>query len=175
VLSVSVDGDRLWIGTKRGLSRYNISANNWTTFTQYGDSEDELDMVTPRVERAVKRGSFGAKVSRPAHRDVEIAEINSDPPGRDEEDLNGEWVRIINITDSTVDMTGFTLSDYAGHVYQFGELLLPGGSAVMVFTGSGADTPTSLYWESKTPVWNNRGDTAYLKYANGELVDVYSY
>jgi ligand-binding sensor domain-containing protein len=182
VLSVSVDGDRLWIGTKRGLSRYNISTNNWTTFTQYDDSEDELDMVTPRVERVVKRGRVGAKVSRPAHRDVEIAEMNSDPQGRDEEDLNGEWVRIINTTDGPVDMNGFTLSDYAGHVYKFGELLLPGGSAVTVFTGSGADTPTSLYWGSKTPIWNNRGDTAYLRDANAYLrdandglVDVYSY
>ena len=195
VLSVSVDENskpgaqasgpsHIWIGTRRGLSRFDIAANNWTTFTEYSDSEDELDMVTPRraqvsnlpaARKTVNQKRIGDKVSRPAHRDVEIAEINSNPPGRDEETLNGEWVKIANTTDAPVDMTGFTLSDYAGHVYKFGERILPGGSAVTVFTGSGTDTPSSLYWGSKTPIWNNRGDTAYLRDADGELVDVYSY
>ncbi len=175
VLSVSVDGNKIWIGTQSGLSRYDVGADNWTTYTQYGDSEDELDMVTPQAKKVVKRGRVGVEVSRPAHRNAEIAEISSDPPGRDEEDLNGEWVKIVSTTDAAVDMAGFTLSDYAGHEYKFGELLLPGRSAVTVFTGSGTDTPSSLYWGSKTPIWNNRGDTVYLKDADSELVDVYSY
>jgi len=175
VLSVSVDGDCIWIGTLRGLSRYDVIENNWTTYTQYGDSEDELDMVTPQAKKVVKRGRVGVEVSRPAHRNAEIAEISFDPPGRDEEDLNGEWVKIVSTTDAPIDMAGFTLSDYAGHEYKFGELLLPGRSAVTVFTGSGTDTPSSLYWGSKTPIWNNRGDTVYLRDADSELVDVYSY
>jgi len=175
VLSVSVDGDCIWIGTLRGLSRYDVIENNWTTYTQYGDSEDELDMVTPQAKKVMKRGRVGVEVSRPAHRNAEIAEISFDPLGRDEENLNGEWVKIVSTTDAPIDMAGFTLSDYAGHEYKFGELLLPGRSAVTVFTGSGTDTPSSLYWGSKTPIWNNRGDTVYLRDADSELVDVYSY
>ena len=45
VLSISVDGEHVWIGTQRGLNRYDINANKWTTYTQYGDPEDELDML----------------------------------------------------------------------------------------------------------------------------------
>ena len=171
VLSVSVDGDCIWIGTRRGLSRYDVIKNNWTTYTQYGDSEDEMEMVMSRGE--IRSGDAGK--STPARGDVEIVEINANPPGRDEENLNGEWVRIANTTNAPVDMTGFTLSDQAGHAYKFGELSVPGGSAVTVFRGSGTDTPSSLYWGSKAPVWNNRGDTAYLRDASGELVDRYSY
>ena len=40
VFSVTVDGDCLWVGTERGLSRYNGTKNAWTTFTEHGDSED---------------------------------------------------------------------------------------------------------------------------------------
>ena len=173
VLSVSVDGGLIWIGTRQGLNRYDVSRNNWTTFTEYGDSEDELDMVSSK--KSVERRITGTEVIRPEHRDLEIADINADPPGRDEEALNGEWVRIVNTTESPVDMTGFTLSDYAGHVYKFGALILPEGSEIRLFTGSGTDTSTSFYWGEKTPVWNNRGDVAYLRDGDGELVDIYSY
>jgi ligand-binding sensor domain-containing protein len=184
VLSVSVDGDHIWIGTRRGLSRYDVDKSNWTTFTEYGDSEDELEMVTPSKgqvsnlpipKKGAKPGRAEGKVSRPAHHGLEIAEISFDPAGRDEEDLNGEWVRIVNNTDAPVDITGFTLSDHAGHEYEFGELILPAASAITVFTGSGTDTASSLYWGSKTPIWNNRGDTVYLRNANGKMVDVHSY
>jgi len=167
VLSVSVDGDRIWVGTKQGLSRYDVDTSNWTTFTEYGDSEDEMDMVALSVRKDAEQ--------RRTVSGIRIAEISSNPPGRDEENLNGEWVKIVNTTDTAVDMAGFTLSDRADHTYEFGELLLPGGSAVTVFTGSGTDTSSSLYWGSKTPIWNNRGDTAYLKDAAGGSVDVYSY
>ena len=175
VLSISVDGDRIWVGTRRGLSRYDVNANSWTTYTQYGDSEDELDMVAQQVKKSVKQNYTESEVSRPVNRNVEIAEINSDPPGRDEENLNGEWVKIVNTTDTPVDITGFTLSDNAGNTYRFGELVLPGHSTITVYTGSGTNTPSSFYWGSKTPIWNNKGDKAYLRNTDGELVDLYSY
>ncbi|MFC1713744.1 hypothetical protein ACFL6S_08750 [Candidatus Poribacteria bacterium] len=40
ILSITVDGDQIWIGTQRGLSRYDKVKNTWTTYTEYGDSED---------------------------------------------------------------------------------------------------------------------------------------
>ena len=175
VLSISVDGDRVWVGTRRGLSRYDVNANNWTTYTQHGDPEDELDMVAEQVKKSVKQNYTESEVPRPMNRNLEIAEINSDPSGRDEENLNGEWVKIINTTDTPVDITGFTLSDNVNHTYRFGELVLPGHSTIIVYTGSGTNTTSSFYWGSKTPIWNNRGDKAYIRNTDGELVDVYSY
>ena len=40
VLSITLDGDRVWFGTSRGLSRYNKSTGSWTTFTQFYGPED---------------------------------------------------------------------------------------------------------------------------------------
>jgi ligand-binding sensor domain-containing protein len=175
VLSISVNGGCIWVGTRRGLSRYDVNTNNWTTYTQYGDSEDELDMVAQQVKKSVKQNYTESEVSRPVKRNVEIAEINYDPSGRDEENLNGEWVKIANTTDAPVDITGFTLSDNAGNTYKFGELVLLGHSTITVYTGSGTNTPSYFYWGSKTPIWNNKGDKAYLKNTDGKLIDIYSY
>ena len=40
VLSVAVDGNLVWFGTSRGLSRYNKTTGDWTTFTQVYGPED---------------------------------------------------------------------------------------------------------------------------------------
>ena len=32
-----------------------------------------------------------------------------------------------------------------------------------VHTGSGTNTSSNLYWRSKAYIWNNTGDTAYLR------------
>jgi ligand-binding sensor domain-containing protein len=179
VLSVSVDGNKIWIGTRSGLSRYDIDTDSWTVYTQFGDSEDELEMVAAKSAGDIKQ----RRVTPGASHDVrlEILEINANPPGRDEEKLNGEWITIINSAEVSVNITGFTLSDNAGHTYKFGEQCLPSGAEIKIFTGSGTDSPAMseksavLYWGLKTPVWNNRGDTAYLKDLDGNLIDTYSY
>ena len=72
-------------------------------------------------------------------------------------------------------MTGFTLSDDSDHVYEFADFTLSANGKVTIFTGIGDDTFTSLYWEKSAPVWNNDRDTAYLKDADGTIVDEYSY
>jgi len=131
--------------------------------------------VFSHAEEQARQKNLGIWSSRPQERKIEIAEINPDPPGEDRDNLNGEWVIIVNNTDTPVDMAGFTLRDDSDHVYSFGGFTLPAGGAVTVFTGSGADTPTSLYWGSKTPIWNNDSDTAYLRDSNNSLIDEYSY
>ena len=45
VLSIAVDGDKVWLGTPWGLSRYDIVTKSFTTYTQYNDSEDILEML----------------------------------------------------------------------------------------------------------------------------------
>ena len=73
-------------------------------------------------------------------------------------------------------MTGWTLSDEAGHVYTFPSgFILDAGATVTIYTGSGTDTQDKLYWGSSSPIWNNDGDTAYLKDNEGKLVDSWSW
>ena len=106
---------------------------------------------------------------------VEIAEVNFDAPGNDWDNLNGEWVIIINKWSTDVDMTGYTLSDDSGHVYKFGNFVLPEGDHVTVYTGAGFDTVESLYWGSDAPIWTNEGDIARLEDPEGVFVDKYEW
>ncbi|MDI6811717.1 MAG: lamin tail domain-containing protein [archaeon] len=56
---------------------------------------------------------------------------------------------------------------------------MAGGATVTLYTGAGKDTTTELYWNSSgcrcNAVWNNDGDTLYLRDMNGNLVMSYSY
>ena len=103
---------------------------------------------------------------------VYISSINFDAPGNDHNNLNGEWVKITNGGSESVVMTGWSLSDEENkHVYRFPSFMLPSGSVVTVFTGSGTNTATRLYMRFGRAVWNNGGDTATLKDGSGNIID----
>ncbi|VUT27609.1 MAG: hypothetical protein SYNGOMJ08_00156 [Candidatus Syntrophoarchaeum sp. GoM_oil] len=76
-------------------------------------------------------------------------------------------------------MTDWSVKDEANHVYTFPDFELKGGATVTLYTGSGMDTNTALYWDSSShtcnAIWNNDGDTLYLREAGGNLVISYSY
>jgi len=93
-----------------------------------------------------------------------LVDLEPDPPGPDEDDLNGEWVLLSGNSVATLDLSGWVLRDESSqNRYRFpdGFLLRP-GEGVAVFTGCGQDQPETLYWCADGPVWNNGGDAALL-------------
>ena len=103
---------------------------------------------------------------------VAIASVHYDAEGDDRYNLNDEYVVIKNYGNEVVDMTGWTLSDEANNVYTFPSDFVLGATAkVTVYSGVGNNTQDKLYWGSNVPIWNNDHDTAYLKDAEGNLVD----
>ena len=106
-----------------------------------------------------------------------VVEINADAPGDDGQNLNGEWVRITNAGDDVVDLDGWEVADEsASHRYRFAGLRLDPGRSVTLFSGCGADDDTSRYWcTSGSAVWNNSGDTVFLRDGRGNIVVSYSY
>jgi hypothetical protein len=104
--------------------------------------------------------------------DVHITFVEYDPPGSD---LEGEYVRIENLSGGAADMTHWTLRDDANHVFTFPTFTLSPGATVQVWTKSGTNTPTDLYWGSGTAIWNNAGDCAYLRDSGGTAADTYCY
>ncbi len=92
---------------------------------------------------------------------VAITNLDWDPPGSDNDNLNGEVVTITNTGTAPVDLTGWVLKDEsASHRYQFPEgFTLLGAEAATVHTGCGTDTSTDLYWcWTSSAIWNNDGD-----------------
>jgi hypothetical protein len=56
-------------------------------------------------------------------------------------------------------------------VYTFPKFSLASGSYVYVRSGKGTDSTSTLYWQQTWYVWNNSGDTAYLRDTKGSLKD----
>lgn len=107
---------------------------------------------------------------------LELVEVHADAPGDDRETLDQEWVRILNPTNATVDLSGWTLTDEADHTYPFPHsTTLRANGTLTVHTGHGRDNATDLFWDREQPVWNNDGDTASLYAADGTLVDARTY
>jgi micrococcal nuclease len=91
-------------------------------------------------------------------------------------DAVGEWVEFSNQGAQPIDMSGYTLKDEANHIYEFRAFTLRPNQRARLYSGNGQDTETRLYWGlGSDTVWNNGGDSAYLRDADGALVDVYAY
>ena len=109
---------------------------------------------------------------------IKVGHIEYDAPGNDNENLNGEWVELVNPGPGSVIMIGWVLKDEsASHRFNFPNgFTLAAGANVKVFTGCGTNTATDLYWcKSGSAVWNNNGDTAFILDPNGNVIDSKSY
>ena len=98
-------------------------------------------------------------------------------PGDDNFNLNEEWVRLTNTGTAAVDLSGWQLADESSsHRYQVSDLTLAPGASVTLFTGCGYDTDTERYWcNEDSAVWNNEGDTVFVRDPNGNNVVVETY
>jgi micrococcal nuclease len=106
-----------------------------------------------------------------------VIEVNADAPGDDGLNLNGEWVRFTNAGAGVVDLDGWEVADEsASHRYTFTDLRLAPGAEVTLFSGCGSDDETARYWcVSGSAVWNNSGDTVFLRNDDGNIVALLSY
>ncbi len=103
--------------------------------------------------------------------DVKIIHIEYNPDGDDDV---GEYVEIKNFGGAVV-MTDWTLQDETDKTFTFPAFTLNADATVRVWTGSGSDDGSNLYW-GRSAVWNNQdGDTATLRNGAGAVVDQCAY
>lgn len=107
---------------------------------------------------------------------IEVEE-NANAPGDDSDNLNGEWVRFTSVADKPIDMDDWEVADEsASHRYSFDRFVLDPGRSVTLYTGCGDDGSDEVFWcNSSGPVWNNGGDTVFLRDPSGNLVAVFAY
>jgi endonuclease YncB( thermonuclease family) len=105
-----------------------------------------------------------------------VAEINADAEGPELEPPQ-ENVVFENTGSEPLDLTGYTVSDETSKQYQFPDgFTLDANDQVTLFSGTGTDTDTELYWgRTGTAVWNNGGDTVFVTDDEGTTVIEESY
>jgi len=105
-----------------------------------------------------------------------IVTIHADAAGNDNDNPNDEYVVLKNTGSSPIDLSGWTISDEAGHTFEFPQgFVLGSGDTVTIRTGSGTNTDATLYWGSSSAIWNNGGDTIVVRDGNGDVVLVREY
>jgi competence protein ComEC len=142
----------------------------------------ELGTTDP-VENRATYGGQGTPVATDGSGDgdgasgrLAVAGINADAEGDDRENLNGEYVVLENTGEESLELSGWQLREGAGRTYTFPDgFSLGPGERVTVYTGSGTDTDSELYWGQDGPVWNNGGDTLTVIDAEGNTVLEESY
>lgn len=116
----------------------------------------------------------GAGADRPV---VRVSDIEFDPPGPDDENLDEEWVTIANEGYGRVSLSGWTLRDESSRhrlTLPAGIVLAP-GDEVTIVTGCEGGPANSIHWCSDSAVWSNRGDTVIVSDTLGNAVIRYTY
>ncbi len=110
--------------------------------------------------------------------------IQPDPSGNDWQNVNGEYIRIANMsTDTVADLSGWSLRDGSLNWLRFpdGVSIAP-NDALIVRVGQGQHSANTFYWGRKRPVFSNlgvtddyMGDGAYLIDKQGNVRAYYVY
>ena len=86
-----------------------------------------------------------------------------------------EFIVIENQSQHPVDFNGWTVLDAASHRYLFSHFTLASKAKVTLRTGLGVPSERELFWVSRTPVWNNKGDVIFIRDRQGHLVLSHAY
>lgn len=107
---------------------------------------------------------------------IEI-ELEPDPPGDDLDGANGEWVRFTNAGREPIDLDGWEVADEsASNRYPISDVALAAGASITLYTGCGADSGSELFWcNPGSAVWNNGGDTVFLRDRHGNIAASHTY
>jgi endonuclease YncB( thermonuclease family) len=107
---------------------------------------------------------------------LHMTSFHANAAGDDNQNVNGEYLRLANITTETVDTAGYRLMDVSGNSWTFPSVKVPAGHTVLVKSGKGSsqDDPRfqlEIFLGSDTPIWNNDHDVATLLDPQGRTID----
>lgn len=142
---------------------FKASAANFTLDSSHGFLVGKADDKTwIRGKDTVSPGGFDNTEADSA--ELAIAEFHPDSEG-----LNGEYVTFENEGAGELDLSGWTLENEAGWVFEFGNTTLAAGATLTVHTGDGEWTDSELYWGLDESVWAG-DDTVHVIDDGGNTV-----
>ncbi|MBW1876890.1 MAG: lamin tail domain-containing protein [Deltaproteobacteria bacterium] len=138
---------------------------------------DDTDLV-PFLEaqgraQAANRGIWSTERYQGA---LHITSFHANAPGDDRQNVNGEYLRVTNVTAEPVNLDGFTIADRTGRSWTLPSLIVPAGHTVKLHSGVGGnqvspDQQLTVHLGSNSPIWNNKYDRATLYDRFGRVVD----
>ena len=128
-----------------------------------------------RAQDEARAAGVGIWAPAVAGHSIAIAFVHANAKGDDRRNLNDEFIVVENQSQHSIDLNGWTVSDAANHRYLFSNFTLAPEAKVTLRTGLGVPTERELFWGSRRPIWNNKGDTVFIRDSQGYLVLSYVY
>jgi len=170
----------VYVGNGSMLNRILVSKGYARVYEEGNAVYEEEFLELQKEARDNHRGLWGPLSLTPTPTSTEssggtgtlsVARIHPDAEGNDHENLNDEYLVFENTGSGSIDLSGWSVHDEAGHTYFFPTgFTLESGEKVTLYTGSGTDSSTSLYWRSESAIWNNGGDTVFVEDDSGSSI-----
>lgn len=123
--------------------------------------------------RAARRGIWSTERYQGV---LHITSFHANADGDDRTNVNGEYLRVCNVSSEPVNLAGYRIADISGNSWELPNLVVPPGHTFKLHSGKGehqADPSRQLavYLGSDQPIWNNKSDRATLYDRYGRMVD----
>ncbi|MCO4743438.1 MAG: lamin tail domain-containing protein [Proteobacteria bacterium] len=138
---------------------------------------DDTDL-TPFLEaqskaKAANRGIWSTERYQGA---LHITSFHANAPGDDRENVNGEYLRVANVSNEPINVDGYKIGKSTGQTWTFPALTVPAGHTVKVHSGKGEHQGNpmeqlAIFLGSDTPIWNNKSDRATIYDRFGKVID----
>ena len=128
-----------------------------------------------QAEEEARAAGVGIWKRSPDWGTITIVSVHADAAGDDRQNLNDEFIVIENQSQRPVGFNGWTVSDAASHRNLFSHFTLSPKAKVTLRTGLGVPSERELFWASRTPIWNNKGDAIFIRDRQGHLVLSHAY
>lgn len=138
------------------------------------DATDLTRLVAAQEEaRAARRGIWGSDTFQGT---FHLTSFHANAPGDDTLNVNGEYMRICNVTAAPASLDGWRLVNHAGNTFRMPPVTIPAGQTARVMSGKGASGPDAVgqidvYLGSDTPIWDNDEEKVELYDPTGALRD----
>ncbi len=137
------------------------------------DARDPSDLLAAQ-ERA-RAAKLGMWADPDFQGPVRMTSFHANGRGEDAKFVNGEYLRVCNISAGPLDLSQFRLRNMNGKTFDLPKVTIPPGHTVKVHSGKGtpqtdASKQLTAYLGSEEPVYDNKRDRVEFLDAEGHIV-----
>ncbi len=137
--------------------------------------DEDLDYLFEAQRLARARG-LGIWTDEHYRGRLHITSFHANAAGNDRRNVNGEYLRVCNITDVDLDLAGYEITNARGKEFVLPSVVVPPGYTVELHSGTGEhqvhrELQLKVFLGSAYPIWSNSGDRATIYDTQGNVMD----
>lgn len=147
-------------------------------FYSYQDSQYTNKLKKAQVSAISNNKGIWEKSQNPCSECIMLEKIENGK-GKDDCLTGVEFLKLKNSCKISCTINGWTLKDDASHIYKF-STSIPSSSTLTLYSGQGQDNikENIFYYQNKdkcASIWNDAGDSIFLRDNEGKLALYYNY